>query len=1065
MSTRHLELLRGLSTQRREKEEQARREEQRLRKREGLLKDRLLRQNSLRAGQPPLPSAPGAAAGVAQSAEDAGDADAGATTALEADIPLERRQRRVRTDRSVESRQSESIHKLQSLRQIERQKSERDQLTGQWKTAKAPSYLLDNCKNPKLKEYLENKTKPSALPRLPNTRSVSMPPAPSRPTDEGEEAPAEAAGTAEMSRTGGSAGSVGSAGSASSSRSRPRSHGPATADEEPADSPKEAAAASPKEAAAASPKEAATALPKEAASASTAAKPPRPPKPAEAGTALLSRLQQGVRQSRVAASCDDTSQWKKRNGFQPESKVFVCCGGYPDFRDALLRRGWLQNPDKDSTHFDLKWCMATQIDHERLQPHQVINHFDRCKDLTTKVGLTLNLRDSSYLTGVDHNEYYPRAFDLSDPAERADFVLSFKFSKAESILWEFLRNVEDQIQTTFSMDVIGMALKICMRLITDPEDVLDCPELAESLSCVTKDEWSVLQQVCLDDPSQTLEVTIKEKELEEMIKKKFPMKPAIKKAVSLKVDENDIKEVERKTKEKKKTKKKKKKEAAEPTPLNGPMSSFENPRGRKFIQQARELLVELGQKSKQHAINGRRNAWIVKPSRKSRGRGIEVMRELDEIFKTTESDGFQWICQKYIEQPHLVHGYKFDIRQWVLVTDWNPLTVYIWRHPYLRFAGQKYDETMADRSNFTHLTNNSIIHDMHGFDQKNEDLQSHGYMWFVEQYKDFLHTTTCKCEKHRTPWLKKPTYTCDYFGVRWEDVAFVAKEESDDEDGPEEPEVRRLNVQANARRPPSSEGSTATPSTASTASSGEPSSPAPSDAAPEASEPQASASRPGSAARPPPQQQPEEEEDESIPVCEDVWESHIRPRMEEIIIQSLLCVVDEVKHRKNTVELYGYDFMISNPAENETPDVWLIEVNSSPACDYSTPVTCPLVKKVMEDTAKVMVDMPQNPETETGEWELMKHGFSKPFSMRTKACSMLEAVGQRIKAPKGWKKANLKKKKKKVKVDGAADEEADEEAGDNEGAGEGDGDGDGEDDENDVDCDGDGDGSDDCDDD
>lgn len=35
---------------------------------------------------------------------------------------------------------------------------------------------------------------------------------------------------------------------------------------------------------------------------------------------------------------------------------------------------------------------------------------------------------------------------------------------------------------------------------------------------------------------------------------------------------------------------------------------------------------------------------------------------------------------------------------------------------------------------------------------------------------------------------------------------------------------------------------------------------------------------------------------------------------------------------------------------------WLIEVNSSPAMDYSTPVTERLVKLVLEDTIKVVVD-------------------------------------------------------------------------------------------------------------
>ena len=63
----------------------------------------------------------------------------------------------------------------------------------------------------------------------------------------------------------------------------------------------------------------------------------------------------------------------------------------------------------------------------------------------------------------------------------------------------------------------------------------------------------------------------------------------------------------------------------------------------------------------------------------------------------------------------------------------------------------------------------------------------------------------------------------------------------------------------------------------------------------------------------------------------DVWNEQLKEKIKKIVISSLESVKNLVVNRKNSHEIFGYDIMVDNEM-----NCWLIEVNSSPAMDYST---------------------------------------------------------------------------------------------------------------------------------
>lgn len=92
---------------------------------------------------------------------------------------------------------------------------------------------------------------------------------------------------------------------------------------------------------------------------------------------------------------------------------------------------------------------------------------------------------------------------------------------------------------------------------------------------------------------------------------------------------------------------------------------------------------------------------------------------------------FQFIAQKYIENPMIIKDRKFDLRVWVIVTDWNPLTIWFWKKSYARFPAHDYDPNDID-NNFSHLANNSIAKEG-TTDGNKHDIE--GNMMFMEDFQ------------------------------------------------------------------------------------------------------------------------------------------------------------------------------------------------------------------------------------------------------------------------------------------------------------------------------------------
>ncbi|KAM5273587.1 tubulin polyglutamylase TTLL5 [Ctenodactylus gundi] len=99
-----------------------------------------------------------------------------------------------------------------------------------------------------------------------------------------------------------------------------------------------------------------------------------------------------------------------------------------------------------------------------------------------------------------------------------------------------------------------------------------------------------------------------------------------------------------------------------------------------------------------------RGPWIVKPVASSRGRGVYLINNPNQIVLEENI-----LVSRYISNPLLIDDFKFDVRLYVLVTSYDPLVVYLYEEGLARFATVRYDHgTKNIRNQFMHLTNYSV---------------------------------------------------------------------------------------------------------------------------------------------------------------------------------------------------------------------------------------------------------------------------------------------------------------------------------------------------------------------
>ena len=125
--------------------------------------------------------------------------------------------------------------------------------------------------------------------------------------------------------------------------------------------------------------------------------------------------------------------------------------------------------------------------------------------------------------------------------------------------------------------------------------------------------------------------------------------------------------------------------------------------------------------------------WLVKPARKSGGKGIEIFESLKKIKLQN------FLLNKYITNLDLINNKKYDLRLYILVTGLKPLRVYCNQEGLVRIAANNF--TLNEdfiKNRYVHLTNVGVSLKSRDFISPDNSTNGEANIWTLNMYSDRL---------------------------------------------------------------------------------------------------------------------------------------------------------------------------------------------------------------------------------------------------------------------------------------------------------------------------------------